>query len=348
MRYRSLGLSSIKVSEIGFGCWTMGGPNWSTSNGQSIGWADVNFDDVLAGVKAGLDAGVNHWDNADIYGNGKAERLLARCFHTLGVKRESQVVATKVGHFLGTSIHAYTPHHIRHQCEQSLRNLQADVIDIYYFHHGSYVGNGHDAEGNVIPNYDYLHEAAATMHALKEEGKIRAIGQSAYSDDDFERAVPVLKPDVLQSKANLRSDDFIRQGSRLQTLMAKHGCSFVAFGPLDQGILLDKFDPEKPPAFEPGDYRASRKDFSTQALRAVREKLALVRERFSVQGGVGAADSIPALSSIASRWVLSHEHVCSTIPGFRNQRQALDNLHAATDEPMREDDAQWLRELFRA
>ncbi len=344
MRYRELGRTGIKVSEIGFGCWTMGGPNWSTSNGQPIGWADVSEDEVLAGIKAGLDAGVNHWDNADIYGNGKAERMLASCFKRLGVKRDGQVVATKVGHFKGTAIHAYDPRHIRNQCEQSLRNLQADHIDLYYFHHGTYIAPGYDATGKLIPNHDYLHEAAATMHALKKEGKVRAIGQSAYADDDFERAVPVLKPDVLQNKANLRYDDFVRPGSRCQALMEKHGCTFVAFGPLDQGILLDKFDPEKPPAFEPGDYRSNRKDFTPETLRKVREKLARVRERFKVP----PAESVEALSSISSRWLLAHDRVCSTIPGFRNERQARANLRAAVDAPMSQDDARWLRELFKA
>ena len=344
MRYRELGRTGINVSEIGFGCWTMGGPNWSTSNGQSIGWADVNQEDVLAGIRRGLDAGVNHWDNADIYGNGRAERLLASCFQRLGVKLQQQVIATKVGHFTGTAIHAYDPRHIRNQCEQSLRNLRVECIDLYYFHHGSYIGAGYDALGRIVHDHDYLHEAADTMHTLKREGKIRAIGQSAYSDDDFERSAPVLKPDVLQTKANLRFDDFIRAGSRCQALMEKHECTFVAFGPLDQGILLDKFDPDRPPAFEPGDYRTNRKDFSPDSLRSLRAKLARVRERFNIPAG----DATEALSSIASRWVLAHDRVCSSIPGFRNERQAASNLKAATDNPLSPEDVTWLRDLFHS
>src|SRR5437868_2732506 len=69
MNYREIGRTGIKVSEIGFGCWTMGGPNWNLDTGAPIGWANVNEDDIVAGIKAGLDAGVNHWDNADVYGN---------------------------------------------------------------------------------------------------------------------------------------------------------------------------------------------------------------------------------------------------------------------------------------
>ncbi len=344
MRYRNIPGTDIKVSEIGFGCWTMGGPNWSTSSGQPIGWADVNEADVLAGIRAGLDGGVNHWDNADIYGNGRAERTLAECFRKLAVKRDSQVIATKTGHFKGTAIHAFDPRHIRNQCEQSLRNLRSDYIDIYYYHHGSYVGQGYDAAGNIVPDHDYLQEATGVMHALVKEGKVRAVGQSAYTVEEFERAIPVLRPQVLQNKANLRYDEYIRPGGRMQELMTRHRCVFVAFGPLDQGILLDKFDPASPPKFEEGDYRGSRKDFNAQTLGAVREKLAKARARL----GAGAADATAMLSSMASRWVLSHANVCSAIPGFRNQRQAACNLQGAIDPPMTEADAAWLRELFKA
>lgn len=343
MELRPVGATGIKVSVIGFGCWTMGGPNWSVANGQPIGWADVNEAEILAGIKAGLDAGVNHWDNADIYGNGRAERLLASCLATLGVARDTQVIATKVGHFKGTAPHAYDPAHIRHQCEQSLRNLRTDHIDIYYFHHGTYVGPGYDGR-----DHDYLHEAAATMHALVKEGKVRAIGQSAYTDEDFERAVPVLRPHVLQNKANLRSPDFIRAGSRCRRLCEQHGCTYVAFGPLDQGILLDKFDPANPPAFEPGDYRANRKDFNQGTLGDVRAKLAQVRARFAGPAAPGTPEDTAFLSSIASRWVLSHPQVCSAIPGFRNARQAACNVKAASDKPLSAADAAWLGDLFRA
>jgi aryl-alcohol dehydrogenase-like predicted oxidoreductase len=353
MRYRTLGRTSIKVSEVGFGCWTMGGPNWSPQTGQPIGWAEVNEAEVLEAIKLGLDPGVNHWDNADIYGNGKAERMLGRCLKKLGVKPGTQVIATKVGHFVGTAPHAYHPAHIRSQCEQSLRNLQVDTIDLYYFHHGTYVGP--DIDGK---QHDYLHDAAATMHALVKEGKVRAIGQSAYSNEDFERAIPVLKPDVLQAKANLRYQDFIKPGCRLQQLMQQYGSTFVAFGPLDQGILLDKFDPEKPPTFAEGDYRVQRKDFASDTLRGVRAKLQQVKQR-AAAGGFGlstnaepripnaaASSDIETLSSIAQRWILAHANVCSVIPGFRNPKQAACNVAAARDGEMGAGDVEWLRGLF--
>jgi aryl-alcohol dehydrogenase-like predicted oxidoreductase len=330
MRYHPVGTSDIRVSEIGFGCWTMGGPNWSLANGAPIGWADVNEDEVLAGIKAGLDAGVNHFDNADIYGNGKAERMLGACLKKLGVKRDSVVIATKVGHFKGTAVHAYEPHFLRRQCEQSLRNMGVDAIDIYYLHHDNWAEDG--KPGN-------LPEAAAEMHRLKTEGKIRAIGQSGYSDAGFARSVEVLRPVVFQSWASMLFDNFIRPGSAVQRLMTEHKISFVAFSPLAQGLLLDKFDPDNPPKFDEGDVRGGKKDFQPERLRQIKPKVGDLKKRF---GG-----SVEELASAACRFVAAHPHVCSVIPGFRNEKQARCNVRGGVDRPMSADDAAFCRELFR-
>ena len=273
MNYRPLGNTDVKVSEISFGCWTMGGLNWV--NGTPNGWANVDEEEVTAGIKAGLDAGVNHFDNADVYGNGKAERMLARVLEKLGVKSTDVIIATKIGHFPGTAEHAYTPAHIRHQCEQSLINLKRDYIDVYYFHHGDFG-----------PNAKYLPEAAATLDALVKEGKVRVKGQSAYSADDFERAVPVVKPAVLQSWAHALDDQFIRPGSRVSQLMEKHQMTFVAFSPLAQARLLDKFDPKHPPQFEPGDHRKNSKAFSAEEIEKSQEIIKAFEEAKAAGRGV--------------------------------------------------------------
>ncbi|HTL74086.1 MAG TPA: aldo/keto reductase, partial [bacterium] len=107
MNYRKLGQTDIAVSEISLGCWTMGGLNWT--DGKANGWANVNEEEIAAAVKRAVDAGVNHFDNADLYGNGRAERMLARVLRRLGLKSEDFIIATKVGHFRGTAEHAYDP-----------------------------------------------------------------------------------------------------------------------------------------------------------------------------------------------------------------------------------------------
>ncbi|HNC22594.1 MAG TPA: aldo/keto reductase [Opitutaceae bacterium] len=311
MKYRPLGRSDIKVSEISLGCWTMGGLNWV--NGTPNGWANVNEDEVTAAIRRAVDAGVNHFDNADVYGNGKAERMLARVLKRLGLRSTDFVIATKVGHFPGTAEHAYDPLHLRHQCEQSLQNLGRDYVDLYYLHHGDFGPQG-----------EWLQGAADTLDALVKEGKIRLKGQSAYSEKDFARAVPVVKPAVLQSWANALAPDFIRPGGVVPRLLAEHGMSFVAFSPLAQGLLLDKFDPEKPPQFEEGDHRRNSGRFTPEKLRALKPKLARLKSRF----GATTED----LAGVAQRYILNHPNVACVIPGFRNDRQVVCNLAGADRE----------------
>lgn len=311
MRYRKIGATDVAVSEISFGCWTMGGPNWI--NGRPIGWGEIQEDEIVAGIRAGLDAGVNHFDNADAYGNGRAERLLASALERLGVDSRTLVIASKVGHFRGTAEHAYEPQHIRRQCEQSLVNLRRDYLDIYYFHHGDFG-----------PGDRYLAGAVEAMGRLVQEGKVRLVGLSAYKEDDFERLVPAIKPQVLQSWAHALDDHFIRAGSRVARLLEERNLSFVAFSPLAQGRLLDKFDPVQPPVFEPGDHRAGNEDFSATALAALKPKLELLKTRF----GTTTED----LVAVALNYVLANPRVCCVIPGFRNERQARCNVAAAGRE----------------
>lgn len=324
MRLRELGKSGVKVSEISLGCWTMGGLNWV--NGNANGWANVDEEEIVRAIKAGVDAGVNHFDNADVYGNGRAERMLRDALKKRGLRSEDFVIATKVGHFPGTAAHAYEAAHIRHQCEQSLINLGRDVIDVYYFHHGDFGASDM-----------YLDDAAATLDKLVEEGKIRVKGQSAYSSNDFLRVTPKVRPEVFQSWAHALDDQFIRPGSPVSNLMAEQGITFVAFSPLAQARLLDKYDPSNPPSFEPGDHRQNSQAFSAEAIAELKPKLAKLKARFG--------DSIEDLASVALNYVLAHPHVACVIPGFRNERQVRVNL-SGEGRDLTPDDLTYIRDAL--
>ena len=203
MEYRILGDSDISVSEIGLGCWTLGGLN--TKSGHDSGWAPVNPSEAEEAVVLAIEKGVNHFDNADVYGNGRAEILLANILDRLGEKNEDFIISSKVGFHSNGPKHAYTPENIRSQCEKSLRNLKRDYIDIYYLHHGDF---GEDDR--------YLEPAAAMMRKLQKEGKILLIGQSAYKTSHFEKAVPVLKPTVLQSWAHMMEAEIQNRKQKYQ------------------------------------------------------------------------------------------------------------------------------------
>jgi aryl-alcohol dehydrogenase-like predicted oxidoreductase len=323
MRYREIGNTGIKISEIGLGCWTLGGLNWEDGR-FSNGWAPVDTEEAKRAIRFAVDNGVTHFDNADVYGNGAAERLLA---DGLGEKSRDVIISSKVGWFSGTALHAYEPRHIRHQCEQSLINLKRDYIDIYYFHHGDFGENDR-----------YLDDACKTMQELKEEGKIRVVGLSAYSEKDFNRLAPHIRPSVAQSWAHIMDYHFIKQNSPLMKLCKEYKMSFIAFSPLNQGILLNKYSSANPPEFPNGDHRRNSEKFRPDYLAKAEEGIAAAKE------ALGCDDK--ELIRLALQFVLYHDNVAGVIPGFRNEEQVRMNL-AAADNPLDGNEMSLIRNAFK-
>jgi aryl-alcohol dehydrogenase-like predicted oxidoreductase len=321
MKYRKLGKSDIEISEISLGCWTMGGLNWV--DGQPNGWANVDEAEISGAINYAIDNGVNHFDNADVYGNGRAERMLARI---LGSRTNDFIIATKIGWFPGTAAHAFEPQHIRHQCEQSLINLNRDYIDLYYFHHGHFGDND-----------EYLDDAIDVMYKLREEGKVRLIGQSAYSNEDFKKLIPKVKPDVLQSYANAMETIFIEEASSTRKLMDKNQISFIAFRPVGQGLLLDKYKKDKPPTFENGDHRKDLDRFSAEKLTGLEPRLEQLKEKFG--------PSIEDLARAALQYLLHYPVMGAVIPGFRNLKQVKINL-SAMDKPLTDEEFNFINKVF--
>jgi len=321
VKYRKLGKSNIEIPEISLGCWTMGGLNWV--NGEPNGWANVDEKEVTDAINYAIDNGVTHFDNADVYGNGKAERMLARI---LGNRTNNFIIATKIGWFPGTAANAFEPAHIRHQCEQSLINLQRDYIDLYYFHHG-YFGK----------NDEYLDDAIEVMYRLREEGKVRLIGQSAYSNEDFQKLIPKVKPDVIQSYANAMETIFIEENSPTRKLMEENQISFVAFRPIGQGLLLGKYNKENPPKFEDGDHRKGLERFSADYLTKLEPKIEKLKSKFGSR--------IEDLARAALQYLLHYNFMGAVIPGFRNLYQVKVNL-SATDKPLTDDEFNFVKNVF--
>jgi len=321
MQYRRIGNSDLKISEISLGCWTLGGLNWV--NGTPNGWANVDENEAIAAINYAIDQGVNHFDNADVYGNGRAERLLAKA---LGSRNKEVIIATKVGWFPGTARYAYEPQHIRHQLEQSLVNLKRDFVDIYYFHNADFGASDF-----------YLDDAIETIYRLKDEGKLRVIGQSAYTDDDFLRVVPKVRPTVLQSFASAFHDHFIREDTPVYKLLKERQMSFIAFSPLEQGLLLNKYKFDKRPDFAEGDHRRNSDRYKPENLQKLGPRMAQIVARFG--------DDTPALVRFALQYVLHQDVVAAVIPGFRNKAQVETNL-ASAGKPLTADEIAFIRQVF--
>jgi aryl-alcohol dehydrogenase-like predicted oxidoreductase len=303
--YRTLGKSGLKVTEIGLGCWAIGGPSFS-DDGYPNGWAGNDDRESARGLRKAFELGINHWDTADVYGRGHSERLIGQVLRE-GIARDQIVLASKVGWFKGTADHAFEPLHIRHQVEQSLRNLSTDYLDIYYLHN-AYFGD----------QDKYLEPAAEVMHQLKKEGKIRAVGQSAYSLEQFKRAVPVVKPEVLQLPYNALSSPFDKPEEDVFKWADERDLGIVMFGTYAKGLLLGKYDHKNPPQFERGDIRENSDQFKKDFLQKLEPALNSLRRNF------GEAQS--DLARIANQYALSRSQNAVAIPGFKNMQQVKDNF----------------------
>jgi len=321
MQYRTINGTDVKISTVSLGCWTLGGLQYN--EGRMIGWREVDEKDATRAVHAAVDAGVNHFDNADVYGYGRAERLLTLALR--GVRRKV-VVATKIGYFRGTAEHAYMPHHIRTQCEHSLINLKRDCLDIYYLHNTDFG-----------PKDRYLDGAVETLHRLREEGKIRLIGLSG-GPEGLLRTLRRVKPDLIQSRASMM-DRRILEDSPAVRLIKRMKLQVVCFSPLEQGILLGKYSAKKPPQFEDGDVRKQREAFTAKGLRKVEARIDKLKTRFG--------SSTDEMAAAAVSFLLDYDHVLCAIPGFRNAEQVKCNT-ACGGAPMGAEDAEFVRRLFPA
>lgn len=324
MQSRKIPLTDIELSEWSLGCSGIGGR--VQLYGKNFGWPDVSNDELLAAIKTGLDLGITHFDVADLYGLGNSERRLAWALNQLGVPSESLVISSKVGWMRGTAEHAYDPWHMRRQCEQSLRNLKRDYLDIYYLHHGDF---GEQDQ--------WLHPAAEALNGLQKDGLIRVKGQSAYSIADFEKSIPIIQPRVLQSRGNLLDTDFIDPSTSFSALLTQKQLGFVAFSPLGAGLLTDAFDPDHPPTFKEGESRKGNVRFEAAFLQKLRPILTSMRERFDM--------SKEELAGVAMRYVLDQPNVISVLNGFQRESDVVSSKSVISTHLSKEDHT-WLENAF--
>lgn len=338
MDMRTLGKSEVRVSEIGIGCWPIGGPDWNLN--REMGWGGIDDKKSMAGLHRAFDLGANFFDTADVYGHGHSERLIGTFLKEVG--RDKVVVATKVGYFHGCAPHAYHPLHLRHQLEMSLSNLGTDYIDIYSFH------NLYFGEHN-----EYLVDAIDAMHRFKEEGKIRVIGQRGphrYAahraekvgdqDDKYEhflKVAAVVDPDIIQVRYNLISSTLDAKETDVFAWAEQHNVGVVINKPLGQGLLLDKYDPDNPPKFDLGDHRRRKKWFRSEGLYLLRKRLTRIEEHFG--------NTLSDMLRVALQYCLARSEKACVIVGFKTPEQVEMNV-AVAGQYLSSNDVQYIREVM--
>jgi aryl-alcohol dehydrogenase-like predicted oxidoreductase len=254
---------------------------------------------------------------------GTAEKMLAKA---LGKKNKDVIIASKVGWYKGSFEHAYKAENIRAQLNQSLNNLNREYLDIYYFHNCDFGENDR-----------YLSEGLSEMRRLQKEGKFRALGLSGYSAADFLRLMPAIKPDCLQSWANILHPEFIREDLEVGNYLKKENISFVAFNPLSRGLLTGKFSSKNPPKFDKNDVRAGMDEFKQENMKEFDIKFDKIKEKFGKEP--------EKLIRVALQYLLGYNVVGCVIPGFRNKAQVEMNLWG-TERPLSAEEMEFIKRLF--
>lgn len=282
--FKILGKTNIKINPIIMGCWQIGGaPYWN------------NIQDAVSekAILIAFDAGINTFDTAPGYGNGRSERVLGG---TLKNKRDKVIIATKV--FSDKLAFGQ----VIKSCEDSLKNLQTDYIDLFQIHFpaGSF-------GSTLVP----IEETLSAFLTLKNQGKVRFIGVSNFSRDQLEEASRYAEISSVQPPYSL----FWRtQAESLVPYCEKNSISVLAYSPLAQGLLTGKF-------------RRDHK-FSDEEVRS---KLVLCKpENYThVQNALDKLDPIAkknnmSLTELALAWVIAENSVCA-ISGIRTSAQAKIN-----------------------
>ena len=291
MAMQRLGNSDLQVSRIGLGCM-----------GMSEFYGPAEDADSIRTLHGALELGINFFDTADMYGSGRNEDLLGRAFKG---KWRQLVLATKFGIQRGPDA-SFTgvcgrPEYVRECCEQSLRRLGVEAIDLYYQH-------------RVDPQVP-IEETVGAMADLVRAGKVRYLGLSEADADQVRRAHRTHPIAALQTEYSLWSRD--AEGAILDTCR-ELGIAFVAYSPLGRGFLTGAIPGRE--ALAADDYRLHTPRFQADALERNRAFVGLVQELAAAKGVTAA--------QVALSWVLHQGEDIFPIPGTRKLDRLRENLAA--------------------
>lgn len=315
MKYRALGRTGWRVSEVSFGAWAIGGD-----------WGRVDDKASLAALERAIDLGVNFIDTADVYGDGRSERLVAR---VLKKRRETVHVATKAGRRLDPhTADGYNRKNLRRFVERSLKNLDVETLDLLQLH--------------CPPTEVYYRpEVFGVLDEMVREGKIRFYGVSVEKVEEALKAIEYPNVQTVQIIFNIfrqrPAELFFEQAKRQRV-------GILARVPLASGLLTGKLRPNT--KFERRDHRAYNRqgeefdrgetfsgvDYET-ALAAVDQLRPLVPDSMS-------------MTQFALRWILMFDAISCSIPGAKTPGQAEENALAAECSRLSSKTMGRVRELY--
>ena len=318
MKYRNCPRTDLELSEVGFGAWTVA-TDW---------WGHIQEPDAVKLLETAFDLGVNFYDTADTYGKGYGEEILAK-----GLKHERHniVIATKFGYDFYDSIERighqertqrFEPDFIRYACEQSLRRLKTDYIDVYQLHN---------------PRVDALEkdEVFDLLDTLVKEGKIRYYGVALGPDigwyEEGEASMRERQVHTLQIIYSILEQDPAR--SFFPIAEEGDGTGLISRVPHASEVLTGRFT--EPPEFDPSDHRAHRKhEWMTEALRKAREVYFL------------GEDTGRTMAQAAIKFCLAQGTIMTVLPNITSMED-LEEYAAAPETPdLTEEESRFIDDLW--
>lgn len=305
MKSRPLGKTGVTISEVGLGCWQLGGDCWGPVGEQQ----------ALDTLAAAADAGVTFFDTADVYGSGRSESLIGRFLKS---RRNLRIfVATKVGRFPDPGWPKnFSWENFRTHTEDSLKRLGLDALDLTQLH-------------TIPPEYLRRGEVFDWLDRLKEQGKILRYGASVESADDGFTCLE--HPGV----ASLQIIFNVLRQKPLEGLLdqaKKQGVAIIVRLPLASGLLTGKFTAKS--TFPPDDHRNFNRDGQRFNVGETFAGLGLERGVELVEQIRPLVPNAMTMAQMALRWILDHDAVSTVIPGAKNPQQAHANAHASDLPPL--------------
>ncbi|HEY7352900.1 MAG TPA: aldo/keto reductase [Terriglobales bacterium] len=298
MKYRPLGRTGWKVSEVSFGAWAIGGF-----------WGQVSDEDAMKTLNKAVDSGVNFIDTADVYGNGRSERLIARLKKQ---RKEEIIVATKAGRRLAKqTVEGYSRENLTSWINDSLRNLEMDSLDLLQLH---------------CPSTDaYYHpEIFGILDDLVKTGKIRYYGVSV---ERVEEALKAIEYPAVQSVQIIFNCFRQRPAELFFPEAIRRRVGILARVPLASGLLTGKL--RRDTSFPADDHR----NFNRHGeMFDVGETFSGVDYEVGLQAVEEIRKVVPpgvSMSQFALHWILMFEAVSCAIPGGKRPEQVADNCHAS-------------------
>jgi aryl-alcohol dehydrogenase-like predicted oxidoreductase len=316
LEYRDLGETGMRVSEISLGTWAFGGD-----------WGTVGEDDAYAALNRAVDLGVNFLDTADVYGDGRSEKLIGRLLKDR--PNDEILVATKAGRRLDPhTAEGYNYENLSAFVERSLQNLGVDALDLLQLH--------------CPPTETYRQDSTfEALDLLQEAGKVRNYGVSVEKVDEARMVLSYPNVKSVQIIFNIFRQ---KPAEEFFPLAEERNIGILARVPLASGLLSGKMSADR--TFTEDDHRNFNREgqafdqgetfsgvnFET-GLRAAEELKELVPEGHT-------------LAQFALRWILMHPAVSCAIPGGKNPSQVEDNVAAAEMPPLSDETLERAREIY--